>query len=100
MNQTIKAIYENGLLRPLIPLDLPENSAVEITLQTNGETNETLSAKVHNALKVAGLSSSKSFQANETQVTLTHERREELSNIFSSKQPLGDLIDEDRESRP
>jgi predicted DNA-binding antitoxin AbrB/MazE fold protein len=27
MNQSIQAIYENGILRPLPPLDLPEGSA-------------------------------------------------------------------------
>ncbi|HEX8737142.1 MAG TPA: antitoxin family protein [Pyrinomonadaceae bacterium] len=32
MNQTIQAIYENGILRPLQPLDLPEGSIVEIEI--------------------------------------------------------------------
>ncbi len=30
MSQQIQAIYENGLLRPLVRLDLPENSLVKI----------------------------------------------------------------------
>ena len=33
MSQNIQAIYENGLLRPLAPLDLPENSIVEIAVR-------------------------------------------------------------------
>ena len=33
MNQSIQAIYENGILRPLAPLDLPENSVVEIDVR-------------------------------------------------------------------
>lgn len=33
MSQSIQAIYENGLLRPLTPLDLPENSVVEIDVR-------------------------------------------------------------------
>ena len=33
MAQTTTAIYENGVLRPLVSLDLPEHSEVEITLE-------------------------------------------------------------------
>ncbi|GEM_PF-2457272 len=33
MNQSIQAIYENSLLRPLVSLDLPENSIVEISVR-------------------------------------------------------------------
>ncbi|MBA4124490.1 MAG: antitoxin family protein [Acidobacteria bacterium] len=33
MNEHIQAIYENGILRPLTPLDLPENSVVEIDVR-------------------------------------------------------------------
>lgn len=33
MSQNIQAIYENGVLRPLKPLDLEENSVVEIDVR-------------------------------------------------------------------
>ena len=33
MDQTIIAIYENGVLRPLTPLALPEHTEVEIALK-------------------------------------------------------------------
>jgi predicted DNA-binding antitoxin AbrB/MazE fold protein len=33
MSQTIQAIFENGVLRPLAPLDLPENTIVEVDLK-------------------------------------------------------------------
>ncbi len=33
MIQNIQAIYENGILRPLQPLDLPENEIVEIDVR-------------------------------------------------------------------
>jgi predicted DNA-binding antitoxin AbrB/MazE fold protein len=33
MSQSIQAIYENGILRPLQPLDLPENEIVEIDVR-------------------------------------------------------------------
>jgi len=32
MSQNIQAIYENGILRPLQPLDLPEGSIVWIEI--------------------------------------------------------------------
>lgn len=40
MTQNIQAIYENGVLRPLQPLDLPENKIVEIDVRDVSE-NET-----------------------------------------------------------
>jgi len=33
MSEHIQAIYENGILRLLTPLDLPENSVVEINVR-------------------------------------------------------------------
>lgn len=32
-NQTIPAVYEAGVLRPLAPLDLPEHQRVRVTIQ-------------------------------------------------------------------
>lgn len=34
--QTIRAIYQGGVLRPLEPLDLPEESRVEVTVDPDG----------------------------------------------------------------
>ena len=35
MTMHIEAIYEHGVLRPIIPLDLPEGERVELTLTTS-----------------------------------------------------------------
>ena len=40
MSQNIQAIYENGTLRPLQPLDFPENSIVEIDVRVAPESKE------------------------------------------------------------
>jgi predicted DNA-binding antitoxin AbrB/MazE fold protein len=32
MNQTITAVFENGVLRPLTSLDLPEHTEVQVTI--------------------------------------------------------------------
>ena len=34
--QTIQALYQNGVLKPLDPLDLPEDSKVEVTVDPVG----------------------------------------------------------------
>ena len=39
MAEHIQAIYENGVLRPLAPLDLPENSIVEIDVRDISENS-------------------------------------------------------------
>jgi predicted DNA-binding antitoxin AbrB/MazE fold protein len=33
MNNPVTAIYENGILRPMAPLNLPEHVQVQITIQ-------------------------------------------------------------------
>ena len=45
MSEHIQAIYENGVLRPLQPLDLPENKIVEIDVRDVLETDASNNAK-------------------------------------------------------
>lgn len=40
MNQIIQVIYENGILRPLQPLNLPENKILEIDVRDVSESDE------------------------------------------------------------
>jgi len=40
MSQNIQAIYENGVLRPLQPLDFPENSVVDIDVRGAAESEK------------------------------------------------------------
>jgi predicted DNA-binding antitoxin AbrB/MazE fold protein len=40
MIQNIRVIHENGVLRPLQPLDLPENKILEIDVRDVGEDVE------------------------------------------------------------
>jgi len=42
MSKQIEAIYENGVLRPLEPLDLDEYQRVTITIADDGEGEEDL----------------------------------------------------------
>ncbi|HEY0461903.1 MAG TPA: antitoxin family protein [Pyrinomonadaceae bacterium] len=49
MSEHIRAIYENGVLRPLKPLDLPENSVVEIDVR---DVSEKTHEKADNKFKI------------------------------------------------
>lgn len=49
MSQNIQAIYENGILRPLQPLNLPENKIVEIDVRDIPDTKE---SELTNAEKI------------------------------------------------
>jgi len=97
MSQNIQAIYENGVLRPLQPLDLPENKIVIVDVRDIEENGaETMQEKADRVLREAGLISSIKFPNAEK---LSDEERRRIGKLFSGEKPLGDYIDEDREAR-
>ena len=97
MNQQIvTAIYQNGVLRPLVSLDLPENSEVELNVKII-ESKQDLREEISELLVQKGLSLPK--KKTEPKQNLSPEERERLAEIFSAPQPLGELISEDREER-
>jgi predicted DNA-binding antitoxin AbrB/MazE fold protein len=98
MSQIIQAIYENGILRPLAPLNLSENSIVEIDVRDVKENGEkTHSDKVSEVLRRAGLSSPLNIKVPE--VKLSDDERRKLSERFSVGEPLSEIILEEREDR-
>jgi predicted DNA-binding antitoxin AbrB/MazE fold protein len=50
MSELIKAIYENGVLHPLQPLDLPENKIVKIDVRDVSETDTNYEDLIENEL--------------------------------------------------
>ncbi len=99
MSQNIQAIYENGILRPLQPLDLPENKVVEIDVHDIEENSaENFQEKAGRVLREAGLTSSLKFPVSEKDI-LSEEERQKLGKLFSGEKLLGDYIDEDRKAR-
>jgi len=99
MSEPIQAIYQNGVLRPLQPLDLPENKTVNITvLDETSNGAETIQEKADRVLREAGLISPLKFPVTEKDI-LSEEERRRLGKLFSGEKPLGDYIDEDREAR-
>ena len=97
MIENIQAIYKNGVLRPLQPLDLPEDKIVEIDVRDVSENSEeTMQKKADRVLREAGLISSIKFPNAKR---LSDEERHRIGKLFSGEKPLGDYIDEDREAR-
>ncbi len=97
MSQNIQAVYENGILRPLQPLDLPENETVNITvLDEVSNEEETHRDKVSRVLREAGLTSQMKFPNAKK---LSDEERKRLGKLFSGEKSLGEYIAEDREAR-
>lgn len=94
--QTVTAIYQNGVLRPLGSLDLPENSEVELNVKIV-ENNRNSQAAIAELLVQKGLSRRK--KETEPKQNLSREERERLAKVFSASQTLGELISEDREER-
>lgn len=97
MIENIQAIYKNGALHPLKPLDLPEDKIVEIDVRDLKEDEkETLTEKADRVLREAGLLSSVKFPNAKR---LSDAERRRLGKLFSGEKSLSDYIDEDREAR-
>jgi predicted DNA-binding antitoxin AbrB/MazE fold protein len=101
MRQRITAIYEDGVLRPLSPLELPEHSQVEIDIYQVSSARDLPAHRdqVNQALVKAGLSLPSINTTAPAATLLSPKRREELARLFSVGGPVSKLIGEDRESR-
>ena len=101
MTHRIAAIYEDGVLRPLSPLNLPEHSQVEIDIHHLGSPVGRTHHRdqVHQAMVDARLSVPVSDPTVHSVTPISAERREELARLFSTGGPVSDLISEDREGR-
>ena len=98
MNSTVTAIYENGVLRPLTPLTLPERARVQIHVRLESTHTAEHRRRVREALVTAGLSLS-TPDAPPTASPISAERRDELAQRFAAGRPLSELIIEKREGR-
>lgn len=96
----VTAIYENGVLRPLTPLELPEHTQVQLSvlpLPTPDDAQEHR-RRVQEVLVAAGLRQPISTSLR-TPRSLSDEERAELARRFSADRPLSELIIEEREGR-
>lgn len=98
MSQMITAIYENGVLRPLTPLELPDHTEVLIRLETVLERPEaeTHRREVDRVLTAAGLMLPR---VTDHPSLLTDAARAALSRRIPAGRPLSEIIVEERAER-
>ena len=99
MATTITAIYEDGVLRLLAPLPLPEHTSVEVTVAMPPEAVEgDPRQRIRAALVAAGLSRPPATPWAGPP-PLSAEERAALAQQVAAGRPLSEIIDEEREGR-
>ena len=99
MDETITAIYEQGVLRPLTPLELPEHARVEITIRTPEGAAEQR-RKVEQALRIASPLTASPPRTPQTPV-FSEEARAALAQRIGAAggMSLSEIIIEERDGR-
>jgi predicted DNA-binding antitoxin AbrB/MazE fold protein len=100
MNQTITAIYANGVLRPLTPLELEDQAQVELEVRSvksaeSAPTDER--RRIIEALAHAGLLANTPALYAIPEEPISEEEEEELAQIFAGEKPLSEIIIEERQ---
>jgi len=100
MSQTIPAIYEDGVLRPLTPLELPDQTEVLIRVEPAPERLDahTHRRQVDRALVAAGLMAPRAV-AEPTLQPLTNAERDALARHIPTGRPLSEIILEQCDGR-
>jgi predicted DNA-binding antitoxin AbrB/MazE fold protein len=99
MTTTVAAIYENGILRLLAPLPLPENTPVEVTVDVPSNLGkEDPRQRIRAALIAAGLSRAQP-EPWQGPPPLSPADRRALAERVTAGRPLSEIIDEEREER-
>ena len=97
MNGTIAAIYEQGVLRPLIPLALPERTRVRIQIVAQSPAAQEERQRVRQALLDANVILPR--PPAETVRPVSEAQMEEAANALSAAGPLSEIIIAAREGR-
>lgn len=94
MTNAIRAVYEQGHLRLLDPVDLFEGQQIEIMIQEPSGAGELTLAEIDRRLREAGLLAE--VDVPDDAVELSPQERERIGLLLASDRPVEDLIDEDR----
>ena len=100
MSQTITAVYENGVLRPLTPLTLPEHTEVQIVIEPRvPDPADEQRRRFREVLQAAGLIGEPI--ADPSAIPLAAHERAALADRLAvpGAQPLSEVIIEEREAR-
>ena len=97
MDHQVTAIYENGVLRPLEPLALPEQTTVELSINRIAlpADSATHRRRVRAMLKEGGLTRVEPV-SGKVGPGLSPERRAELADLLARGKPLSEIIINER----
>lgn len=102
MNQTITAIYADGVLRPLTPLELEDQTQVELEVRPVKSVESAQSderRRIIEALAKAGLLANTPALFPYPEEPISEQEQEELAQLFAGEKPLSEIIIEEREER-
>jgi predicted DNA-binding antitoxin AbrB/MazE fold protein len=90
MGILVRAVYQEGQLHLLDPVDLGEGQVVQITIGATMNTPQPIDAQLQAAGLLLDLPLSENARA------LSPEERQRIGRLFVGERRLEDLIDEDR----
>ena len=96
MSTEARAVYEDGILRLLTPVTLPERAEVRIQILTEKEVDDELQ-RAEAALIAAGLVKPKKIPEHVKPISSA--RREELARLYAAGGPLSESIIAERDAR-
>ncbi|MBN1313854.1 MAG: DUF104 domain-containing protein [Anaerolineales bacterium] len=96
MSTEALAIFEDGVLRLLTPISLPDQSRVRLSILSEEDPEEALH-RAETALIDAGLV--KPAHPQQRIRSISQERRAELAHLYAKGSPLSEIIIEERNGR-
>jgi predicted DNA-binding antitoxin AbrB/MazE fold protein len=97
MSETIVTVYERGVLRPLTPLSLPENTQVRIQIVAPTPSVQEERLRVREALLDAGVIQPR--QVTEPVQPVSETELEEAARALATAGPFSELVIAEREGR-
>jgi len=94
MGISVRAVYQDGQLRLLDPVDLADGQIVHVTIGAESKPLVLTADLVDARLRSAGLLADMEESGDATE--LSPEERERIGSLFVRERPSEDLIDEER----
>jgi len=97
MNETITVVYERGVLRPLVPLPIPEHTRMEIQIVEPPSSVEEERHRVRQALLAAGVI--RSQPSAKAVPAVSEDQLAAAARALAAGGPLSELIIAERDGR-
>ncbi len=91
---SVRAVYKNGQLQLLDPVDLAEGQIVAVTIEAETQQETLTQQQVDARLRAAGILMN--VAGIEDAEELSPEERHRIGKLFAGERPSEELIDEDR----